>query len=112
LMKVPGGLPGEADEQVIEQLEIQAKYQGYIDRQKEEVERHREQEELKLPDDFDYMLLAGLSIEVRQRLNQHKPETLGQASRLQGITPAAISVLMVYAKRGFRFDADSTKKSA
>ncbi len=112
LMKVPGGLPGETDERVIEQLEIQAKYQGYIERQKEEVERHREQEELKLPDNFDYMLLTGLSIEVRQRLNQHKPETLGQASRLQGITPAAISVLMIYAKRGFRLDADSAKKFA
>ena len=112
LMKVPGGLPGEADEQVIEQLEILAKYQGYINRQKEEVERHREQEELKLPDNFDYMLLTGLSIEVRQRLNQHRPETLGQASRLQGITPAAISVLMIYAKRGFRLDADNAKKSA
>jgi tRNA uridine 5-carboxymethylaminomethyl modification enzyme len=112
LMKLPGAAPGETDEQVIEQLEIQAKYQGYIDRQKEEVERHREQEELKLPENLDYMQLTGLSIEVRQRLNKHKPETLGQASRLQGITPAAISVLLVYAKRGFKPDADNAKKSA
>ena len=104
LMKVPGGMPAVEDAQVIEQLEIQAKYQGYIDRQKDEVERHREQEALRLPQDFDYMQLSGLSIEVRQRLNRHKPETLGQASRLQGITPAAISVLMVYAKRGFKPD--------
>ena len=120
LMKLPGGVPGEeaegtfaeTNEQVIEQLEIQAKYQGYIERQKEEVERHRDQEELRLPENFDYMQLTGLSIEVRQRLNKHQPETLGQASRLQGITPAAISVLLVYAKRGFRPDADSAKKSA
>jgi tRNA uridine 5-carboxymethylaminomethyl modification enzyme len=109
LLQLPGGLPGVDDSQVIEQLEIQAKYQGYIERQKDEVERHREQEELRLPQDFDYMQLTGLSIEVRQRLNKHKPETLGQASRLQGITPAAISVLMVYAKRGFKPDL---KKSA
>ncbi len=102
LLRLPGGAPGVEDVQVIEQLEIQAKYQGYIDRQQDEVEKHREQEELRLPQDFDYMQLSGLSIEVRQRLNKHKPETLGQASRLQGITPAAISVLMVYAKRGFK----------
>ncbi|KAB2311005.1 tRNA uridine-5-carboxymethylaminomethyl(34) synthesis enzyme MnmG [Betaproteobacteria bacterium SCN2] len=110
LLKLPGGAPGVEDEKVIEQLEIQAKYQGYIERQKDEVEKHREQEELRLPQDFDYMQLTGLSIEVRQRLNKHKPETLGQASRLQGITPAAISALMVYAKRGFRPDID--KKTA
>ena len=102
LLQLPGGAPGVDDAQVVEQLEIQAKYQGYIDRQKDEVEKHREQEALRLPQDFDYMQLTGLSIEVRQRLNKHKPETLGQASRLQGITPAAISVLMVYARRGFR----------
>ncbi len=112
LMQLPGGAPGVGDAQVVEQLEIQAQYQGYIDRQNDEVERHRDQEELRLPQDFDYMQLTGLSIEVRQRLNQHKPETLGQASRLQGITPAAISVLMVYAKRGFRPDTDNAKKSA
>jgi len=109
LLQLPGGMPGAEDAQVIEQIEIQAKYQGYIERQQDEVEKHREQEELRLPQDFDYMQLSGLSIEVRQRLNKHKPETLGQASRLQGITPAAISVLMVYAKRGFRPDM---KKSA
>ena len=112
IMQLPGATPGVSDPQVIEQIEIQAQYQGYIDRQNEEVARHRDQEELRLPQDFDYMRLTGLSIEVRQRLNQHKPETLGQASRLQGITPAAISVLMVYAKRGFRAEPDSAKKSA
>ncbi len=108
LLQLPGGAPGVDDAQVIEQLEIQAKYQGYIERQQDEVEKHREQEELRLPQDFDYMQLAGLSIEVRQRLNKHRPETLGQASRLQGITPAAISVLMVYARRGFKPDIKKT----
>ncbi|NWG39738.1 MAG: tRNA uridine-5-carboxymethylaminomethyl(34) synthesis enzyme MnmG [Hydrogenophilaceae bacterium] len=114
ILRLPGGAPGVDDAQVIEQLEIQARYQGYIDRQNEEVARHRDQEELRLPQDFDYMQLTGLSIEVRQRLNQHKPETLGQASRLQGMTPAAISVLLVYAKRGFRPDDadDAAKKTA
>ncbi len=114
LLKLPGGAPGIEEEPVIEQLEIQAKYQGYIDRQKEEVEKHREQETLRLPQHFDYMQLAGLSIEVRQRLNKHQPETLGQASRLQGITPAAVSVLLIYAKRGFREkpDIDPAQKTA
>lgn len=107
LLRLPGGA-GVEDEKVVEQLEIQAKYQGYIERQKDEVEKHRELEELRLPQDFDYMQLSGLSIEVRQRLNKYRPETLGQASRLQGITPAAVSVLMVYARRGFK----DQKKSA
>jgi tRNA uridine 5-carboxymethylaminomethyl modification enzyme len=112
LMKLPGGGPGIDDGQAVEQLEIQAQYQGYIDRQTEEVAKHREQEELRLPQDVDYMQFSGLSIEVRQRLNQHKPETLGQASRLQGITPAAISVLMVYARRGFQAERGPAKQSA
>jgi tRNA uridine 5-carboxymethylaminomethyl modification enzyme len=101
VLALPGGGAGEADPRVAEQVEIAAKYQGYIDRQNEEVEKQREQETLRLPDDLDYSLLTGLSIEVRQRLQKVRPETLGQAARLQGITPAAISVLLVYAKRGF-----------
>jgi tRNA uridine 5-carboxymethylaminomethyl modification enzyme len=101
VLALPGGGAGEADPRVAEQVEIAAKYQGYIDRQNEEVEKQREQETLRLPDDLDYSLLTGLSIEVRQRLQKARPETLGQAARLQGITPAAISVLLVYAKRGF-----------
>jgi tRNA uridine 5-carboxymethylaminomethyl modification enzyme len=105
VLTLPGGGAGEADPAVAEQVEIAAKYQGYIDRQNSEVDRQREQETLRLPADMDYSRLTGLSMEVRQRLQQARPETLGQAARLQGITPAAISVLLVYAKRGFRPDA-------
>jgi tRNA uridine 5-carboxymethylaminomethyl modification enzyme len=112
VLSLPGGAgevkDQEADPRVAEQVEIAAKYQGYIDRQNDEVDKQRGQETLKLPLDLDYSQLTGLSMEVRQRLQQAHPETLGQAARLQGITPAAISVLMVYAKRGFAQD----KKSA
>jgi tRNA uridine 5-carboxymethylaminomethyl modification enzyme len=104
VQSLPGGDGGEADPCVVEQVEIAAKYQGYIDRQNDEVDKQRGQETLKLPPDLDYSQLTGLSIEVRQRLQKARPETLGQAARLQGITPAAISVLMVYAKRGFARD--------
>jgi tRNA uridine 5-carboxymethylaminomethyl modification enzyme len=110
VLALPGGGAGVEDPRVAEQVEIAAKYQGYIDRQNEEVDKQREQETLRLPPDLDYSLLTGLSIEVRQRLQKVRPETLGQASRLQGITPAAISVLLVYAKRGFK--PDEQKKSA
>jgi tRNA uridine 5-carboxymethylaminomethyl modification enzyme len=107
ILGLPGGGAGVEDARVAEQVEIAAKYQGYIDRQNEEVERHREQESLRLPADLDYTKLTGLSMEVRQRLQKARPETLGQAARLQGITPAAISVLLIYAKRGFKPDAPS-----
>ena len=101
LMTLPGCGDGAAsDPQVAEQLEIQAKYQGYIDRQLEEVERSRLNETLALPGELDYREVRGLSIEVQQKLNQHRPETLGQASRIQGVTPAAIALLMVHLKRG------------
>lgn len=89
----------DLDPQVIEQIEIQAKYQGYIDRQHEEVAKGVTQETLRLPSGFDYGAVHGLSIEVRQRLSQHHPETIGQASRIQGVTPAAISLLLVHLKR-------------
>jgi tRNA uridine 5-carboxymethylaminomethyl modification enzyme len=89
----------ETDPQVVEQIEISAKYQGYIDRQQEEVARLSTQENTHLPDDLDYAVVSGLSKEVQQKLAHHKPETLGQASRIQGITPAAISLLMVYLKK-------------
>jgi tRNA uridine 5-carboxymethylaminomethyl modification enzyme len=112
LMSLPSAGDGLADKQVVEQIEIQAKYQGYIDRQREEVEKRRDQEDLKLPQDVDYMQLPSLSMEVRQKLNKFKPETLGQASRISGITPAAISVLLVYARRGFRSEGGDTKKTA
>ena len=85
-------------ENVIEQVEIQVKYQGYIDRQNEEIDSRRDIETLKLPDDIDYSKVKGLSAEV----HQHKPETVGQASRISGVTPAAVALLMVHLKRGFK----------
>ncbi len=86
-----------------EQVEIQIKYSGYIERQAREVERHAHYENLKLPSAFDYMEVTGLSIEVRQKLNKFQPETLGQCSRISGITPAAISLLLVHLKKsGFK----------
>jgi len=99
LMTLPSAGEQPGDPQVIEQVEIQTKYQGYIDRQHEDVARSQASETLRLPLDFDYGAVHGLSIEVRQRLSQHRPETLGQASRIQGITPAAISLLLVHLKR-------------
>ncbi len=85
--------------EIIEQIEIAAKYQGYLARQNEEVEKNLAQESLIIPPDFDYAPLGGLSNEVKQKLTINRPETLGQASRIQGITPAAISILRVYLKR-------------
>jgi len=101
---------------VKEQIEIQLKYAGYIDRQAREVERHEHYEHLKLPLDFDYMEVKALSIEVRQKLNLHKPESLGQASRISGVTPAAISLLLVHLKKaglkGFATTAATDKTAA
>ncbi|WP_076592820.1 tRNA uridine-5-carboxymethylaminomethyl(34) synthesis enzyme MnmG [Herminiimonas arsenitoxidans] len=94
------GGPGVAEEAVREQVEIQLKYAGYIDRQAKEVERHDYYENLKLPAEFDYMAVKGLSIEVRQKLTKQRPETLGQASRISGVTPAAISLMLVHLKKG------------
>lgn len=85
---------------VVEQVEIATKYAGYIDKQVEEVARAAHYEHLKLPDDFDYGAVTALSIEVRQKLSRHRPETLGQASRVSGVTPAAISLLLVHLKKG------------
>ena len=85
--------------QEIEQIEISAKYQGYIDRQSEEVSRQAEQENMPLPEDLDFASVRGLSIEVQQRLRQSRPQTLGQASRVQGVTPAAITMLMIHLKK-------------
>ena len=101
LMTLPTAGPGLEDAQAAEQIEIQAKYHGYIERQKEEIDRNLENESARLPDDLDYRTVRGLSIEVQQKLNQHRPETLGQAARISGVTPAAISILLVHLKRGF-----------
>ena len=85
---------------VIEQVEIAIKYAGYIDRQKEDVGRAAHYENLRLPETLDYMQVSALSIEARQRLNKQRPETLGQASRMSGITPATISLLLIHLKKG------------
>ncbi len=85
---------------VVEQVEIAAKYSGYIDRQKDEVLRAAHYENLALPTDLDYLQVTALSIEARQRLSKQRPETLGQASRMSGITPATISLLMIHLKKG------------
>jgi tRNA uridine 5-carboxymethylaminomethyl modification enzyme len=97
---------------VIEQVEIAAKYSGYIDRQKEEVGRAAHYENLRLPSELDYMQVSALSIEARQRLNQLRPETLGQASRLSGITPATISLLLIHLKKGNFRDFVGTPSAA
>jgi len=101
LVTLPGAGRDEPllDLLVIEQVEIQAKYQGYIDRQQDEVARNLAHEETLLPEGLDYATVPGLSKEVQQKLKQHQPQTLGQASRIQGITPAAISLLLVHLKR-------------
>ncbi|MDB5826292.1 MAG: glucose inhibited division protein [Variovorax sp.] len=103
LMSLDGGkyladLPLGATE--IEQIEISAKYSGYIDRQHDEVERASHFENLKLPESFDYAQVPALSFEVRQKLSKHRPETLGLASRISGVTPAAISLLLVHLRKG------------
>src|SRR5881296_479615 len=89
------------DSLVAAQVETQAKYEGYIERQREEVERRSKLETLALPSEIDYCAVRGLSVEVQQKLNRHRPQTVGQASRISGITPAAISLLLVHLKRGF-----------
>jgi tRNA uridine 5-carboxymethylaminomethyl modification enzyme len=91
---------GVTDEAVAEQVEIATKYAGYIDRQRAEIERQLAQETAPLPRDLDYAQVRGLSIEVQQKLSAHRPETIGQASRISGVTPAAISLLLVHLKRG------------
>ncbi|GGY15226.1 tRNA uridine-5-carboxymethylaminomethyl(34) synthesis enzyme MnmG [Paludibacterium paludis] len=107
LMSLPDAQAPGIDEAVAEQVEIQVKYQGYIDRQNDELARRDNLEEIRLPDDIDYSLVKGLSKEVQQKLNAQRPQTLGQASRIQGITPAAVALLMVHLKRGFT-DAKKT----
>ena len=107
LMTLPNAAAGRDDANLtpaaIEQVEIAAKYAGYIDRQKDEVARAAHFENLRLPPQLDYMQVTALSIEARQKLNAHKPETLGQASRISGITPASISLLLIHLKKsGFK----------
>ena len=100
LATLPGFGPPVDDPQVAEQVEIQVKYEGYIERQRDEVARREQLDALALPADFDFHSVRGLSAEVQQKLIAHRPETVGQASRISGVTPAAISLLLVHLKRG------------
>lgn len=99
LLTLPGAGEGETDAQVRLQLEIAAKYQGYITRQQEEIERSQHYENMAMPEDLDYKDVHGLSIEAQQKLNKQRPQTLGQAGRISGMTPAAVSLLLVYLKK-------------
>lgn len=99
LMQIPGVGPGVTDPIVAEQVEIQVKYAGYIERQKDEVERLRTKEDVELPSDLDYDKVRGLSNEVRDKLKCTRPQTLGQANRISGMTPAAISLLLIHLKK-------------
>jgi glucose-inhibited division protein A len=105
------GAPVE-DAAVAGQVEVATKYAGYIDRQQDDISRQMEHASLRLPDDLDYRTVRGLSNEVQQKLNAHKPETLGQAARLSGVTPAAISLLLVHLKRGITAGRDASAAHA
>ena len=93
------GVDDRLPAQVRMQIEVRAKYAGYIERQQDEIERHQRNEETRLPDDLDYLEVSGLSHEVRQKLGEARPATVGQASRVPGVTPAAISLLLVHLKK-------------
>ncbi len=99
LLRLPGAGPGVADPEVVEQLEIDARYSGYLARQQEEIERTARHADTAIPPDFDYRAVPGLSREIVAKLSQHRPHTLGQAARISGVTPAAQSLLVVYVKR-------------
>lgn len=99
LMKIEEIGPGHADVQATEQIEIQIKYQGYIDRQKNEIAKSLRHENTKIPVDFDYNIVKGLSNEIKDKFFTAKPETVGIASRISGVTPAAISILLIYLKK-------------
>ncbi len=102
LLSLPGAGVPVADASVAEQVEVATKYAGYIERQNAQIARDVAQETLRLPVEIDYRTVRGLSNEVQQKLNQHRPETLGHAARISGVTPAAIALLQVHLKRGFR----------
>jgi tRNA uridine 5-carboxymethylaminomethyl modification enzyme len=99
LMTVSGIGPGVADAQIAEQVEIQARYAGYLQRQQAEIARLQRHQGQALPADFDYNAVRGLSNEAREKLQASRPETLGQAARIPGITPAAVSLLLIHMKK-------------
>jgi tRNA uridine 5-carboxymethylaminomethyl modification enzyme len=95
----PARIEEDLQDQVVEQVEIQAKYAGYIDRQRDEVERTRRAESIRLPRDLQYASVKGLSAEVSETLSRHRPDTIGQAGRIPGVTPAAVSLLLIHLKK-------------
>jgi len=99
LMRVPEFGPGVSDSQVAEQIEIHSKYAGYLDRQQDEIDKTRHGEHAQIPADFDYSRVIGLSTEITQKLSFARPQTIGQAQRISGVTPASVSLLLVYLKR-------------
>ncbi len=101
LLNLDGGM-GEADPEVIRQVEIQVKYQGYIDRQLQEVEKFKRLEAKWIPEEIDYSAIPGLSNEIKEKLSRIRPTSIGQASRISGVTPAALSILLVYLHRSHR----------
>jgi tRNA uridine 5-carboxymethylaminomethyl modification enzyme len=105
-------VPTPLSDEVKEQVEIAAKYQGYIDRQKDEIAKQKGSEHILLGDRVDYQKVHGLSIEARQKLTQHRPETIGQAGRISGITPATISILLVYIKRKYKKEVSEGNSEA
>ena len=102
LVSVNGIGPGVDDPRVAEQIEIQVRYAGYLERQKEDIRRHQRNESMAIADDFDYELVRGLSAEAREKLERVRPDTVGQASRIPGMTPAAISLLLVHLKKAHK----------
>jgi len=102
LARVNGIGRGVDDAAVVEQIEVQAKYAGYLERQRGEIERQRRNEETTIPERFDFANVRGLSAEVMAKLVAVQPRTVGQAMRISGVTPAAISLLLVHLKRGGR----------
>lgn len=103
---------GDISNDVAQQVEIAAKYQGYIDRQKDEIAKLKSSEHIKLGQHINYDEIHGLSIEARQKLEEHRPETIGQASRISGITPATVSILLVYIKRRHKKQANGNDSEA
>jgi len=106
LMRVTDLGPPVGDARVAEQVEIAAKYSGYLERQNDEIARQRRHEDTAIPSGFDYGMVRGLSAEVSQKLQRGQPQTIGQAMRISGVTPAAISLLLVHLKRGVRHPAE------
>ena len=93
------GITAHENSSISDQLEILIKYSGYIDRQTDEIKKLKNNEQMKIPTDLDYSLITGLSNEVRQKLVDHQPETLAQAARISGVTPVAVSLLLVHIKK-------------